>query len=752
MRTLPVKRSQPRFFEPPAGYEELKTVYDVVVVGGGLSGVAAAVQAARLGAKVCLVQNRPVLGGNFSSEVRMQIAGATAVDQGEERFARETGIVEEIGTESRWSRWHHRDVHLEPMQDFGLLDLVVRESNIDLFLNAEAVAAVMAAEDRIAGILVDQQGSERQLYIRGRQFVEASGDGRVGASAGAEYRVGREGRDEYHESMAQPVPDEKTLGSSIMFWVRDMGHPVPFTPPEWAYSFRSEEDLPHRPHGVGEPYWWMEWGGTLDTIRDNEEIRWELTRIAFGVWDHVKNWCVDKEKAASYVLDWVGVIPGKRESRRFVGDYTLTQHDVQQAPLFEDRIAYGGWPIDLHPPNGIFDPGQPAEQHFLRQIYSIPLRACYSRNVRNLFLAGRLISVSHVALGSTRVMGTCAVIGQGVGAAAVMCVQKGIDPRALAGDPPSLGELQQILLKHDAYLIDVVNQDPADAAREAEVTASSHAALEIPAGEVERPLDGGLALSFQTTESRLDSAELFLSSRAADPCRIGATLYRATDLGDFSQGEVVGQASAEVPAAYRGWVTFRFDLDLPGGYYVLRPEACPDVDWVGSKKSDPRLRLAKLTEGNGWWTTPGCGGFRVFPLSYPSRPELVVDGVARPDRRGTHMWISDPGDPMPQWLQVTLREPAECDEVSITFDTHLDHQNYRRQVPEPECVRDYTLLGLPADGGEPFVIAQVTGNFYRRRVHRFTPRRLAGVRLEVMATNGDPSARVFEMRVYRSAK
>src|SRR5690606_33523122 len=139
-----------------------------------------------------------------------------------------------------------------------------------------------------------------------------------------------------------------------------------------------------RPHAVGEPYWWMEWGGTLDTIRDNNRIRWELTRIAFGVWDHVKNWCRDKAKAATYVLDWVGVIPGKRESRRFVGDYTLTQQDVQQAPLFEDRIAYGGWPIDLHPPDGIFDPGEPAEQHFLRQIYSIPLRSCYSRNVENL--------------------------------------------------------------------------------------------------------------------------------------------------------------------------------------------------------------------------------------------------------------------------------------------------------------------------------------------------------------------------------
>ncbi|WP_304172202.1 FAD-dependent oxidoreductase, partial [Limnochorda pilosa] len=396
MDRLPLRRETPRF-TVPEGCEPVEPRYDLVVIGGGLAGLSAAIQAARLGCRVCLIHNRSVLGGNFSSEVRMQIAGAAAMGRGYERFARETGIVEELGTEARWSRWHHRDVHLEPMQDLALLDAVMREPNIDLFLNAEAQMAIMAAPDRIDGVVVDQQGTERHLYIRGRFFVDASGDGRVAASSGAPYRVGREGREEYGESLAPDRPDEKVLGSSILFWVRDEGRPVPFTPPEWAYVFPDEESLPHRHHAIGEPYWWMEWGGTLDTVRDNQTIRWELTRIALGVWDHVKNRCVHKERAANYTLEWLGAVVGKRESRRFVGDWTLTQKDIEEATLFPDRIAYGGWPIDLHPPEGIFSPEEPAMQRFLRRLYSIPLRSCYSSEVTNLFLAGRLISVSHVA-------------------------------------------------------------------------------------------------------------------------------------------------------------------------------------------------------------------------------------------------------------------------------------------------------------------------------------------------------------------
>ncbi|NMA71780.1 MAG: FAD-dependent oxidoreductase [Firmicutes bacterium] len=185
---------------------------------------------------------------------------------------------------------------------------------------------------------------------------------------------------------------------------------MPFTPPEWAYVFPDEESLPHRHHAIGEPYWWMEWGGTLDTVRDNETIRWELTRIALGVWDHVKNRCVHKERAANYTLEWLGAVVGKRESRRFAGDWTLTQKDIEEATLFPDRIAYGGWPIDLHPPEGIFSPEEPAMQRFLRRLYSIPLRSCYSSEVTNLFLAGRLISVSHVAVVVSWVVGTAVIL------------------------------------------------------------------------------------------------------------------------------------------------------------------------------------------------------------------------------------------------------------------------------------------------------------------------------------------------------
>lgn len=215
---------------------------------------------------------------------------------------------------------------------------------------------------------------------------------------------------------------------------------------------------------------------------------------------------------------------------------------------------------------------------------------------------------------------------------------------------------------------------------------------------------------------------------------------------------LLAEAEAVVEPGHEGWTSFRFDLEIPPGIYVIRPHSARGVLWGGSRTSDPRVRLARLTERDGWWVIPGVGSLRVSPRSYPCPPEAVVDGVARPDRRGAHMWMSDPEQPLPQWIELALPEPTVCGEVSLAFDTHLDHQNYRRQVPEPQCVRDYVIKGLPADGGEPCVIAEVTGNFQRRRTHSFTPRRLRGVRLEVVATNGDPSARVFEIRVNRATE
>jgi hypothetical protein len=412
---------------------------------------------------VVLVQDRSVLGGNSSSEVRMHIVGADG--SGQVPHAREGGIIEELRLED--AVWNpQRSPH---MWDQLLLDKVVAEPNITLLLNTSLDGVRMDGARRIVAVHAVRPSIEEEFWIEAAIFIDCTGDGRLGAEAGADFRMGREGRDEYGESRAVPQADCHTLGSSILFMARQYDRPMPFRKPSWVRTFRCA-DLPYRPHSNYEyGYWWIEWGGQFDTIRDNDRIRHELVRIAYGVWDHIKN-SGDHPDSANWALEWVGAIPGKRESRRFLGPHILTQGDVESGRIFHDEVAFGGWPIDQHPPEGVDSPGPPCDQPRV-PLYAIPLRCLYSRNVDNMFMAGRNISATHVAFASTRVMATCAVVGQAAGTAAAFCVQRGLTAPDLAGE--TLVDLQQALLRADAHLLGTRNADPHDLARSAAVTASS---------------------------------------------------------------------------------------------------------------------------------------------------------------------------------------------------------------------------------------------------------------------------------------
>ena len=446
-------------------HHELET--DIVVAGGGMAGVCAAIAAARHGARVILLQDRPVLGGNASSEVRMHICGADCSGGRPEIDARESGLIEEIKIEEG-VRNPQRSAS---MFDIVLYDLVLAEPNVTPMLNTFCDGALVS-EDRIVAVTASRPSTEDAFTIYTELAIDCTGDGRLGHEAGAVYREGREGRDAFNESIAPERGDNLRLGSTLLFMAREHDRPMPFTPPSWARVFPSCDDLPHRRHAHFDyGFWWMEWGGTLDTIADNETIRDELLRIAMGVWDHIKNRA--DHGADNWALEWVGMVPGKRESRRFEGDHIMRESDMMNSVLFRDRVAYGGWSLDLHPPDGIDDPGKPFTPTHLPDLYSIPLRSLYSRNIDNMLMAGRNVSASHVAFGSTRVMATCAVMGQAAGTAAAMCVEADIAPRDIVADDDLLTSLQQTLVRDDAYIIDCPNNDPEDVARGARVTASS---------------------------------------------------------------------------------------------------------------------------------------------------------------------------------------------------------------------------------------------------------------------------------------
>lgn len=458
----------------PVSEQILET--DILVAGGGLAGVSCALAAARLGARVLLCQDRPVLGGNASSEIRMHAVGATGLQGGEALRDewREGGIMEEL----RLDLAVHNPQRAPALMDLLLYDKCRREPLLTLCLNT-AVVAAMVEDGLIREARAERPSTEEAFRIRARTFVDCTGDGRLGVEAGAPFFRGRESRETHGESLAPETGDAKTLGSTLLFQARRHDRPMPFVPPPWARRFTAE-DLRLRPFaregldlGLEYGYWWIEWGGCLDTIRDNERIRDELLAITLGVWDFVKNRSgVD---AAPWALDWVGFLPGKRESRRFVGQWVLTERDLVESRAFPDAIAYGGWPIDTHPPEGVDAPDlPPCTQHELPYLYDIPLRACVSAGPRNLLFAGRNLSATHLAFASTRVMATCSAVGQGVGTAAALALRRGVLPAAIAGDAALMGEIRQQLLRDDGFLIDGRNEDAADLVRKAaSITASS---------------------------------------------------------------------------------------------------------------------------------------------------------------------------------------------------------------------------------------------------------------------------------------
>jgi len=499
---------------------------DFLVAGGGMSGLCAALAAARNGAKVVLVQDRSVLGGNASSEIKMHIVGADC--HGTRPGRRESGLIEELkladavrNPHRSYSQW-----------DLLLYEKAILEPNLTLLLDADLVAAETAAlpdgRRTLRSVRVVRNLMEEEYTIRAKFFADCTGDGRLGAEAGADFHIGREARTDHNESLAQPAADRHTLGSSILITGREYDTPQPFIAPSWTRKF-TKSDFKHRPiHSYEYGYWWFEWGGQIDSIKDNEAIRHELLRIALGVWDYVKN-SGDHPGAAHWALDWVGSIPGKRESRRFLGPHILTQQDVQGGTVFPDQVAYGGWAIDLHPPSGVDVPDEkPFTPHHVEHLYSIPLRCYHSRNVANLFFAGRNISATHVAFASTRVMSTCAIGGQAIGTAAALWSREGSNDITARSNAYAVIQLQETLLKDDAYLLNRPAADPLDLAPTATVTASSSNEAAPPANVTD-----GITRNLRPDFGPWSSASVHYWESAGLPATLTLELPKAQPLDEI---------------------------------------------------------------------------------------------------------------------------------------------------------------------------------------------------------------------------
>ena len=462
--------------------------YSFVAVGGGLAGICAAVAAARHGVKTALVHARPVLGGNASSEIRMHICGAD--DNGHKPELSEGGILHEIMLKNK-----SRNPNFSyAVWDAVLYETVKAEKNLTVYLNT-IMTSVETEGNIIKSIECFQETTEYKIIITGKYFADCTGNGTLGFFAGADFREGSEAKSEFGEPHAPETANGERMGNTLLFKAKDMGEPVKFTPPPFAKQL-TEEALKFRTHskfhtvdasGAADPeafkrattgsttavdygYWWIElMGEGEDFVGQYEKLRDDLYAYVWGMWDHIKNG--GEHGAENYDLEWVGSIPGMRESRRLVGDYLLTENDIYENRRFPDAVAYGGWPVDIHAPNGLLDFHRlPSEVYSFNGAYTIPWRSYYSKNIKNLTFAGRDISTTRLAFASTRIMGTCAVGGQAVGTAISLCEKYNCAPCEINSH---IEELKQLILEDDGYIPGVKNTDNGDFARTAEISASS---------------------------------------------------------------------------------------------------------------------------------------------------------------------------------------------------------------------------------------------------------------------------------------
>lgn len=408
--------------------------YDMVVVGGGVAGTCAAISASRMGLKVALIQDRPVLGGNNSSEIRVHLMG----DVDKNYYPKLGRIVREMDNGDPGNG----NPDAKEYGDARKIAIVKDEKNISLFLNTIVYKA--EKQNDIVTVVIGRNIVTNQEYrFEGSFFSDCTGDGTLGYLVGAEFRMGRESKMETGESLAPDKPDDFTLGTSNLWASTEKDTATSFPETPWALQFSDEYHI-----DKGKADWEWETGfGNFNTITQAEQIRDHNLRAIYGNWSYLKNH--KKEKYAKSELAWVAYIGGKRESRRLIGDHVLNQMDIQEGKLYPDGSVTATWTIDLHFPdanNSKYFEGQEffaSTKHIKVAPYTIPYRCLYSKNIQNLFMAGRNISTTHVAFGSTRVMRTCGMMGEVVGFAASLAAKYKTSPRGVYQD--HLPELVHIL-------------------------------------------------------------------------------------------------------------------------------------------------------------------------------------------------------------------------------------------------------------------------------------------------------------------
>ncbi len=736
-----------------------------MITGGGLTGTCAAITAARAGLKVILVQDRPVLGGNCSSEVRLWILGATSHMGNNNRWAREGGVIDEIMLENAY-----RNPDGNPLIfDTVLLEKVTLETNVTLLLNTAVYDLDKTQNgDKIEALHAFCSQNSTKYVLNAPLFCDSSGDGIVGFLAGAAFRMGAEPMEEFGEKFAPDKGYGELLGHSMYFYSKDMGRPVKFVPPSFALQDITE--IPRyktfNPKDFGCRLWWLEYGGRMDTVHDTEAIKWELWKVVYGAWNYIKN-SGEFPEAENMTLEWVGAIPGKRESRRFEGDYLLRQQDVVEQKVFHDTVAFGGWSLDLHPADGVYSDQAGCNQWHSKGVYSIPYRCFYSKNIDNLFIAGRIISATHVAFASTRVMATSATGGQAVAIAAAVAKKHHCAPREVG--EKHLKELQLELWRSGQYLPQTVVTDPENLVNSAQIIASSTLELTALAGSDHwKTIEHSVA---QMLPVKASMPAVTVWVEAAQQTELVTELRKSSKAFNHTP-DVTLESKSYSLAAGKHELTLDWDSYFPEECYAfvcfLKNEHVkiqyseqrvtglltvfnatnPAVSNYG--KQEPAEDLGVDTF-EFWCPQRRPAGLNLaFKLSEPIGlfgTENLKNGWHRPISR-SNAWVAAQADRHPE-IDIQWNENQSISQIDFVFDTDFDHpmENVIYVHPEtimPFCTQDIEVLD---DAGN--VIGTIHDNHLTKRSLTFKAAvTTQSLKIKLVNSHTHVPVSLMEVRVY----
>lgn len=704
---------------------------DLAVAGGGLSGVCAAIVAARQGLKVVLVQDRPVLGGNASSEIRLWALGATSHMGNNNRWSRESGLINEILLENL-----KRNKEGNPLIfDTVLLEKVVEEENITLLLNTTVFEVEKDGDKTIKCMTAFCSQNSTQYNISAPYFCDATGDGLVSFLSGASFRMGAEHSDEFDEGFAPNIEDYgDLLGHSLYFYTKDVGKPVSYTAPSFAIKNAAElpriKNYQFNQHGC--KLWWVEYGGRLDTIHESEDIKMELWKVVYGIWDYVKN-SGKYPEAENLALEWVGTIPGKRESRRFNGDYMLMQKDIVEQRDHYDRVAFGGWAMDLHPADGIYSKHNSCSQYHGKGVYTIPYRCFYSKDIDNLFLAGRIISASHVAFGSSRVMLTCALGAQAVGMAAALCLKNNYTNRELGGEE-NVGELQIALNKIGQSIPRLDWEDASDLAQEAIITASSELALKVfeENGEWQKLVFGTALLLPLEAKTKYNFK---LKVKAEVNTTLEVQFKTGSSQKHFTPDVILEKHSFDLVAGEQS-INIQSEFELDEAKYVylafmqnekveiaLSEQRVTGVMTVQNKINKAVSNYGKQEPADGlgldtfefWTPERRPKGKNLAVIIEPAIKKFAVENIENGEIRPTsdsqgNAWIADFNDENPE-LVCKWNSPQNIKKIQLFFDTDYDHALECNLMEHPESEIPFTVADYKIYDENNNLLLEKIGNF-----------------------------------------